>query len=337
MSGGCDSAAAKLPILAQQGVMDSIAVETFLQILATGLIVGANYGLMCLGLGIIFGVMRVINFAQGDMVMMGMYFALVTVGWLATGVSTAYFWLLFSAVLGAAVFYVFGAGLHRGLLSKITGSQVADREDAGHSPQLILTLGISLIMQNVALMLFGSTPKSVRTPLSASAWEFGPLWGENIYLFLNQARTVSAVIAVALAIALAIFIKYSPGGRQLRAAANNPVAATYLGVDVTRQHRIAFGIGVAMTAIAGILMSAYQPFHPYTGHDLVVIMYAGVVLGGMGSIGGAFWGGLILGFVQQMSTLFLPIQLQTTAIFVVFLTVLLFRPQGLFGKNVERV
>jgi branched-chain amino acid transport system permease protein len=106
---------------------------------------------------------------------------------------------------------------------------------------------------------------------------------------------------------------------------------------VERAHRISFGRGAAVTAVAGGLIASYYPFQPYIGLDFVVIMYAGVVLGGLGSMIGAFWGGLTIGLIQQVSTLFLPLQLQNAMIFVVFLLIILFRPQGLFGKNVERV
>ena len=125
-------------------------------------------------------------------------------------------------------------------------------------------------------------------------------------------------------------------GKALRAAADNPEAATYMGIDVDRAHRIAFGIGTGITGIAGGLVATYYPFQPYVGLEFVIIMYAGVVLGGLGSILGAFWGGMTIGLVQQLSTLVLPIQLQNTAIFVVFLAIVLFRPQGLFGRSAER-
>ncbi len=110
-----------------------------------------------------------------------------------------------------------------------------------------------------------------------------------------------------------------------------------MGIDVDRAHRIAFGIGTGVTAIAGGLIATYHPFQPYVGFEFVIIMYAGVVLGGMGSILGAFWGGMTIGLVQQLSTLVLPIQLQNAAIFAVFLVIVLLRPQGLFGRLSERV
>ena len=125
-------------------------------------------------------------------------------------------------------------------------------------------------------------------------------------------------------------------GKALRASADNPVAATYMGIDIDRSYRIAFGLGAAVNAVAGGLLATSYPFHPYIGIDYVIVMYAGVVLGGMGSIIGAFWGGMTIGLVQQLATLVLPTQLQNAAIFVVFLLIVFLRPQGFFGRMVER-
>jgi branched-chain amino acid transport system permease protein len=109
-----------------------------------------------------------------------------------------------------------------------------------------------------------------------------------------------------------------------------------MGINVDRSHRIAFALGSAVTAIAGGLVATYLSFTPFMGLDFVVIMYAGVVLGGMGSLLGAFWGGVTIGFVQQFSALALPPQLQNAAIFVVFLLIIILRPQGLFGRSADR-
>ena len=116
-------------------------------------------------------------------------------------------------------------------------------------------------------------------------------------------------------------LEYTRLGKSLRAAADNPTAATYMGIDVDRAYRIAFALGCGITAVAGGLMATYLSFGPFIGLDYVIIMYSGVVLGGMGSILGAFWGGLTVGFVQQCSALVLPPQLQNAAIFVVFLLI----------------
>jgi branched-chain amino acid transport system permease protein len=125
-------------------------------------------------------------------------------------------------------------------------------------------------------------------------------------------------------------------GKSLRAAADSPQAAIYMGIDVARAHRMAFGFGVAITAIGGGLLASGTSFQPYVGLEYVIVMYAGVVLGGLGSVSGAFLGGLTIGLVQQLSTFFLPNQLQNTAIFVVFLVIVLLRPQGLFGREARR-
>jgi branched-chain amino acid transport system permease protein len=155
-------------------------------------------------------------------------------------------------------------------------------------------------------------------------------------IFINKARGVDAIVSLATMTLLTLLITRSRLGKSLRAAADNPTAATYMGIDVDRAHRVAFALGTGITAIAGGLLATNYPFHPFVGLEYVIVMYAGVVLGGMGSIIGAFWGGMTIGLVQQMSTLVLPTQLQNAAIFVVFLLIIFFRPQGFFGRMVER-
>lgn len=315
-----------------------ILTENFLQALAAGLMVGCLYGLMCTGLGMIFGIMRVINFAQGDLMMLGMY----STWYLFTGFGILTFLGVYAgpiagALLTGPILFVIGYYLHKYLVVHVTGLRTAQSEGEGHYAQLILTLGIALILQNGGLILFGSEPTSIRTPMSSSAWIIGPLQGDFVEVFINKARAVGAAVSVGVAIALFLFVTRTALGKALQASADNAEAAVYMGINVDRAHHIAFGIGTAVTAIAGGLVAFYYPFQPYVGLEFVIVMYAGVVLGGFGSIIGAFWGGMIIGLVQQMSTLILPIQLQNTAIFVVFLLVVFFRPQGLFGRNVERV
>ena len=314
-----------------------IFLENFLQALAAGILIGALYGLMCTGLGIIFGVMRVINFAQGDLMMLGMYFAwYMFTGFGILAFMGPYIGPVAAAVLAGPALFVFGYYLHQFLISRVTGIRVAGLEGEGHYAQLILTLGIALVLQNGGLLLFGSEVASIRTPLSASAWEIGPFVGDDVTFFINKARGVAFVVSLLVAAGLYVFITRTRLGKSLRAAADNPEAAIYMGIDVDRAHRIAFGIGTGITAIAGGLVASYLPFQPYVGLEFVIVMYAGVVLGGLGSIIGAFWGGMVIGLVQQLSTLVLPVQLQNTAIFVVFLLIVFLRPQGLFGRSVQR-
>jgi len=312
-------------------------VENFLQALTAGLLTGAIYGLMCVGLSVIFGVMRVINFAQGDFMMLGMYVAYYAFGLLVAntvfGPETAPY---IAAVLAGPIIFVAGFLVHKFLVSRVTGIRGSALESEGHYAQLILTLGIALILQNGGLFLFGSAPVSIGTPLSSNAWAVGPLYRDAIEVFVNQGQTVAAVIAIIAVAGFVLLMNRSRLGKSLRAAADNPEAAIYMGIDVERAHRFTFGFGVAMTAIGGGLLASGGPFQPYVGLEYVIVMYAGVVLGGLGSVSGAFFGGLTIGLVQQLSTLFLPNQLQNTAIFVGFLIIILLRPQGLFGRAMRR-
>jgi branched-chain amino acid transport system permease protein len=309
-------------------------LENVTQTAIAGLLTGSIYGLMCVGLALIFGVMRVINFAQGDFMMLGMYAALYLFG--LPGLQAVFGTLVgtyLAILLAVPVLFLVGYAVHATLISRVSGTRTAQLEGEGHYAQLILTLGIALVMTNAAQMVFGSVMAALRTPLTTAAWEI-PLGDMSV--FLNKSRSIAAVASVIAIVAVGMLIGRTPLGRALRAAADNPVAATYMGIDVNHAHRIAFALGVAITALAGGLLATNYPFHPFVGLEYVIVMYAGVVLGGMGSILGAFWGGLTIGLVQQLSTLVLPTQLQNTAIFVVFLLIVFFRPQGFFGRSVER-
>src|SRR5882757_10766861 len=184
------------------------ALEGFLQALSAGLLIGAVYGLMCVGLGLIFGVMRVINFAQGDFMMLGMYavFYLFT----SFGIQAAFGNTIgpFVAILLAGpVLALFGYLIHLTLISRVSGTRTAALEGEGHYAQLILTLGIALVLQNGGLIVFGSVLASIRTPLSSSAWEIGPLWSDDLVsVFINKARGIAALISIAAMIALTALI-----------------------------------------------------------------------------------------------------------------------------------
>ncbi|HWQ37949.1 MAG TPA: branched-chain amino acid ABC transporter permease [Burkholderiales bacterium] len=315
----------------------ALLIENFLQSLTAGLLTGAIYGLMCVGLSLIFGVMRVINFAHGDFMMLGMYAA-----WYVFGLLAAHLALsdtiapYLAALLAGPAIFVAGVLVHRLLVGRVTGIRGTALASEGHYAQLILTLGVALILQNGGLYLFGSAPVSIPTALASSAWQIGPLYGEAVEVFVNRGQTISALIAVAVVLAFVVLMSRSRLGKSLRAAADHPEAAIYMGIDVARAHRLAFGLGVAVTAIGGGLLASGVSFQPYVGLEYVIVMYAGVVLGGLGSVGGAFFGGLTIGLVQQLSTLFLPNQLQNSAIFVAFLIIVLLRPQGLFGRAARR-
>ena len=310
--------------------------EPLINAVAAGLVIGCLYGLMCVGLAMIFGIMKVVNFAQGEFLMLGMYTAFYLFGgWGLLTVLGTTAGPYAAALIAGPVVFLAGLVLHKVLIARVSGLRTAASLDEGHFGQLMITLGLSLILQNGGLILFGSTPHAIRTPLASSAWEFETgLFDAS--LFLNKARLVSSLVAVAVAVAVWFVLERTRLGRSLRAAADNPTAATYTGVDVDRAHRIAFATGCGITAVAGGLLAINLSFTPFSGVEFIVIMYSGVVLGGIGSILGAFWGGLTIGFVQQLSAIVLPTQLQNATIFVVFLLIVTLRPQGLFGRSADR-
>ncbi|UOM35011.1 branched-chain amino acid ABC transporter permease [Acuticoccus sp. I52.16.1] len=314
-----------------------ILIESVLQALVAGLLIGAIYGLMCVGLALIFGIMRVINFAQGDFMMLGMYAAFFIFG--SFGVQSLFGGIVgpyVAVALAGPLLFCFGWAVHKVLIRQVTGIRTSDMEAEGHYAQLILTLGIALVLQNGAMILFGAQLMSLRTPLASEAFMVAPLWADPVAIFLNKARVVSAVVSVGVIVALWLAITRTRLGKSLRAAADNPEASTYMGINVDRSHRIAFALGTAITAVAGGLLATNYPFHPFVGLEYVIVMYAGVVLGGIGSVIGAFWGGMTIGLVQQLSVLVLPTQLQNATIFVFFLLIVILRPQGFFGRVWER-
>ena len=317
--------------------MDPVLIENLLQRIVTGVLVGSIYGLLCTGLGMIFGVIRVINFAQGEFMMLGMYATMIVGGMLATvfGLGPAVGAYL-AIVVAAIVLAGAGWGLQRYVISHVSGARAAGSDNEGHFAQLILTLGLSLVLSNLALILFGSSPQTVQSSLSSSSWTIGPFTEGAITVFVNQARAIGCVGAVVVSTALYFFVHRTRAGTSMRAAADNPTAATIVGIDVEKSYARAFAIGTGATALAGGLIAMYYPVNPYIGVEFVIIMYAGVVLGGMGSMLGAFWGGFTMGVVQQLSTYFMPFQLQNATIFILFLVVVLLRPQGLFGRSTER-
>ena len=318
----------------------AVIIENALQALYTGLILGSLYGLMCVGLALIFSVMRVINFAQGEFLMLGMYaaFFAFTQARASRRSSARTPAPVVAAIIAGVVVFVVGVVLYELLLRRVTGLEVAGAEGEGHYPQLTLTLGLSLMLSNGGLILFGSIAGD-----GAHADVFERL-GAGTAL---RARRHAVPQPGAHGRGGRGALRRRGDGGLHRAGARRQDAARrgrQSGSGHLHGHptsRASTGsrsrIGAGVTAIAGGLVATYYPFQPYIGIEFVIVMYAGVVLGGMGSVGGAFWGGLTIGLVQQLSTLVLPQQLQNAAIFVAFLLIILLRPQGLFGRNVERV
>ena len=193
--------------------------------------------------------------------------------------------------------------------------------------QFIVTLGISIALQSACTIFFGSDVRSIRTSLSSTAWSLDIPFTQDGMVFFNQARVVTCIAGAVCAVALHILINRTRFGKTLRATADNAIAATYMAINVERMHRLAFALGTAITAVAGALVALQYPFQPYVGLDFIIVMYTGVVLGGMGSIIGALWGGMAIGVIQQCATLFLQ-PVTECGVFVVFIAILLVRPQS---------
>lgn len=286
-----------------------VAVETLVQVALTGLMQGGVYALISIGLTIIFGVLGIINFAQADFMMLGMYATFSIFVGFAVSPIIMFFLLI-------PVFLVFGAVIYRILIERI----IDEQEDA----QLILTFGILLILQNVILTVFGSSPQTINVPYSSSSFALGPF-------SLNQAKLIAFLFALVTSAAVYVFLRQTEFGRAIRATANNSIAAGYAGINVRWVYMISFGLGIALTASAGALLVMYFPASPTVGFDFIVLMFVVVVAGGLGSVKGALIAGLFIGVIESLSSLWLPLELQPAVVFVLFLLVVLLRPQGLFG------
>ena len=266
---------------------------------------------MAVGLTLIFGVMRVVNFAHGDMMVWGMYLAYLLSR--RAGLDP-----YASFVVCAAALFVFGLGVQRGLVQRIV--------DAPHEMQILLMLGVALVLENTALLAFGPEPERVRSALSSATLWLGPL-------FVDVGRLVTFGIAVLLTLVLSLFLFRTDLGRTIRAAADNTYGALVIGTDVRRVYAVAFGIGAACVGAAGALVSPILPFQPATGLSLSVTSFNIVIIGGMGSLLGAFIGGLLVSVAESLGAVFLAPSLKELVSFSLLILILLFRPAGLFGRR----
>lgn len=277
----------------------------------SGVLFGGVYSLMAVGLTLIFGVMRVVNFAHGDMMVWGMYLA-----WFLSarlGLDP-----LLGFVVCAAALFVLGLVVQRGLVERIV--------DAPHEMQILLMLGVALVLENVALVAFGPEPRRIRSPLAAASLFIGPL-------FVDLARLLTFAVALALTGALWLFLFRTDLGRTIRAAADNPYGALVIGADTRRVYTVAFGIGAACVGAAGALVAPILPFQPSTGLQLSVTCFNIVIIGGMGSLLGAFVGGLVVSVAESLGAVFLAPSMKELVSFSILIVILLLRPAGLFGRR----
>lgn len=283
----------------------------FLQAVVNGLLIGGVYAVISIGLTLVFGVMSIINFAQAEFMMIGMY-----VGYYC------WRWLGIDPILGSgiafAVVFLLGVLIQRFLIERVI--------NAPDVAQIFLTVGLLIVLENLALVVFGSDFRSVRTDYQTSAIAVAGLIISVPYLF---AFGVSGVVGIGLW----AFMRYTWTGQAMRATAQNGVAASSLGINVRHVRQLAFGLGVGLTALGGSVILPYYTASPTAGAPFVVLMFTVVVLGGLGSVLGAVFGGLAVGVIQSVSALVMPIQLQNLALFVVFIAVLAVRPQGLLATR----
>ena len=286
--------------------------------LISGLGLGSMYGLLALGFHITYSVSNTVNFSQGSSMMLGAVFAYA----FAVGLG----WPLAAAAAASLVL----CGLY-GIIVEFVAIRPFTRR--GSNSWLMATVAIGIVADNIVLFTFGKEPRGFPMPASFTSA------GESVQLFgvgVSPLQLAIPVAGLAMAGLLHAFTRRTRLGKALLAVVQNRDAAHLMGINVGAAHRLAFGLGTALAGIAGGLLVLYYPAQPFVGSDFLIIMYAGVVLGGLGSIVGSFWGGFVIALVQQLSTLVLPLQLQNATIFVGFLLLLLLRPQGLFGRSVDR-
>lgn len=279
------------------------------QAILDGLMIGGVYAVISIGLTLVFGVMGIVNFAQAEFLMLGMFVAYYAWAWLGLDP-------LLAAPLAFVVVFLLGAAMQRILIRRVL--------KAPEVAQIFLTVGLLIVLENAALLMFGSSFRSVSTPYQTSSLQLGPLFVSVPYL-------AAFAMSVASGLALWLFLKSSWFGRAMRATAQDPMAARLMGINADRMHMLAFALGVGLTAFGGAVILPYLTASPTVGAQFVVLMFTVVVLGGLGSVAGAVVGGLAVGIIQSLSTLVFPIQLQNLVLFVVFIAVLAFRPKGLLG------
>ncbi len=276
-----------------------------------GLLFGGVYSLMAVGLTLIFGVMRVINFAHGDMMVWGMYLAWL----LATRLGVDPY---LGFVACAAALFLLGFAVQRSLVERVV--------DAPHEMQILLMLGVALVLENTALAVFGPDPHRVRSPLALATVWLGPV-------FVDVARLVTFAVAIGLTLALYLFLRRTEVGKTVRAAADNTYGALVVGIDVRRVYAVAFGVGAACVGAAGALVAPILPFQPSAGLSASVTSFNIVIIGGMGSLVGAFVGGLLVAVAESLGAVFLSPSLKELVGFSLMILILLFRPTGLFGRR----
>jgi len=284
-------------------------ISLAIQLMVQGILLGGIYGLIAVGLSLIFGVMGVINFAHGQMMVLGMYISywiLVLVG------LDPYLSLVLVAVVTAMLGYVIQATVVNRIL------------DFPEAMQVVPLVSIGLIIENCILFMWGPDHRSPNTALGLESIHFGDV-------MIDASRLMAFVLAILITGLIFWFLRNNNIGKSMRAAADNRIGALVVGINVDRINNYAFALGAATTGAAGALLIPLIPVSPHLGHDFTLTAFVVVILGGMGNLVGALVGGLILGVAESMSTLWLPPTLKHVVSFSLLVLIMLFKPKGLFG------
>jgi branched-chain amino acid transport system permease protein len=289
-----------------------VSFEIFLQTIVNGLFTGSTYALVAVGLTMIYGVMVIMNFAHGEFLMLGMYIAY----WCFTLLGLDPY---VSVPIAAILIFVLGALIQRGLVQRVLNDHPLN--------QIILLLGVSTLIMGLVQFFWTAEPRSIHVPYETEVFTM-------MGLRFSIPRTVAFFAALVIAIGLYVFLQYTKTGKAIRAVSMSRNGALLMGINVKSIYMLTFGIGAAVTAVGGVLLTPNFKMIPTVGQPFGVIAFVVVVLGTMGNFIGAFLGGLIIGVVEAFAGFVLGGDVKIIASMVVFILILLFKPSGLFGgKN----
>jgi branched-chain amino acid transport system permease protein len=288
-----------------------VPAEIYLNVAVSGLLTGLVYGLMALGLSVIFGVVRVVNFAHGEMMTIAMYIAVTLFAAFKLDP------LLMMLPIAAALF-VFGYALQLGVISPFISRPE-------HS-QFMLLVAIAVIIVNGLLIVFGPDARNVQTAYAFDSFAVGPL-------IVDATKVYAGLAAIAVAAALFAFFQFSSIGKAIRACADNYTGALVVGLDVKRLYALTFGIGAACTGAAGVMLVLIVDVTPPLGPAYTLLAFVIVITGGLGSMPGALVGGVLIGLTEAMAGLLFTPSAKSMFAFAILVFVLLFRPQGILGKR----
>jgi branched-chain amino acid transport system permease protein len=288
-----------------------MTASIYLGVIVQGVLTGLVYGLMALGLSVIFGVIRVVNFAHGEFCVIAMYAAFLL--FTALGVDP-----LLAVIPIAAAFFGVGYGLQTALVNRFVGR--AEHE------QFILLVGLAIIIVNGLLMIFGPDARPTRLSYGFDSFLIGPV-------IVDKARLYAALAALAFAAALFGFFRLTRTGTAIRACADNLTGAAVVGLDVGRLYALTFGLGLACVGAAGALMVTIADASPGLGPAYTLLAFIIVIVGGMGSMSGALVGGVLIGVSEALAGFFLVPSMKSMFSFALLVLVLVLRPQGLMGRR----